>query len=45
MNDATAMAFPRLWIALIENNQQEDGTIKIPEILRPYMKGKRYIGK
>ncbi|MCE9644066.1 serine--tRNA ligase [Candidatus Parcubacteria bacterium] len=32
----TAAATPRLLISLIENNQQEDGSIKIPEALRPY---------
>ncbi len=38
----TAIATPRILIALIENNQQADGTIKIPEVLVPYM-GKEYI--
>jgi len=32
----TAAATPRLLISLIENNQQEDGSIVIPEVLRPY---------
>jgi len=40
----TAIATPRVLIAIIENNQQADGTIKIPEALVPYM-GKEYIGK
>jgi seryl-tRNA synthetase len=40
----TAIATPRVLIALIENNQQADGTIKIPEVLVPYM-GKQFIGK
>lgn len=40
----TAIATPRVLIALIENNQQADGTIKVPEVLVPYM-GKEYIGK
>ncbi|PJA47859.1 MAG: serine--tRNA ligase [candidate division SR1 bacterium CG_4_9_14_3_um_filter_40_9] len=39
----TAIATPRILIAIIENNQQKDGTIKIPEVLVPYM-GKKYIG-
>ena len=38
----TAIATPRVLIALIENNQQEDGSIKVPEVLVPYM-GKEYI--
>jgi seryl-tRNA synthetase len=45
MNDATALAVGRMLVALIENYQQEDGTIKIPEVLRKYMGGKEYIGK
>jgi len=40
----TAIATPRVLIALIENNQQADGSIKIPEVLVPYM-GKEFIGK
>ena len=40
----TAIATPRILIALIENNQQADGTIKVPEVLVPYM-GKNFIGK
>ena len=38
----TAAATPRLLISLIENNQQEDGSIRIPEALRPYF-GKEVI--
>lgn len=44
MNDATAFAMGRIMVAIIENNQQADGTIKIPEVLVPYM-GKKYIWK
>ncbi|PIP73558.1 MAG: serine--tRNA ligase [Candidatus Lloydbacteria bacterium CG22_combo_CG10-13_8_21_14_all_47_15] len=33
----TALATPRLLIPLIENNQREDGTISVPEVLRPYV--------
>lgn len=36
MNDATLFAFSRLPIAIVENYQQEDGTIVIPEVLRKY---------
>ncbi len=43
MNDATAFAIGRTLIAIIENYQQKDGTIKIPEILVPYMGGKTSI--
>ncbi|MCF7835388.1 serine--tRNA ligase [Candidatus Gracilibacteria bacterium] len=40
----TAIATPRILISIIENNQEKDGTIKIPEVLVPYM-NKEYIGK
>ncbi len=33
----TALATPRVLISIIENNQQEDGSIKIPEALQKYM--------
>ncbi len=39
----TAFATPRLLISLIENHQQEDGSIRIPEVLQPYMMGKTFI--
>ena len=39
----TVVATPRGLIALIENNYQEDGSIKIPQALRPYMGGKEKI--
>ena len=39
----TVVATPRGLIALIENNYNEDGSITIPEVLRPYMGGKEII--
>lgn len=41
----TAIATPRIIIAILENYQQADGSIKIPEGLRKYMGGKEFIGK
>ena len=41
----TVAAPPRMLIALIENNLNEDLSIRIPEVLRPYMGGKEVIGK
>ena len=35
--NASGTALPRLVIAILENFQQEDGTIQIPELLKPYM--------
>lgn len=37
--NGSGLALPRVMIALIENNQQADGSIVIPELLRPYMSG------
>lgn len=39
----TALAMPRILVSIIENNQQADGTILVPEILQPYV-GKAVIG-
>ena len=39
----TVVAPPRMLIAFLENNLCEDGSIKIPEALRPYMGGKKEI--
>ena len=39
----TVVAPPRMLIAFLENNLQEDGSIRIPEALRPYMGGKSVI--
>jgi seryl-tRNA synthetase len=43
--NCTAIPTPRILVSLVENFQQADGTIRIPEILRPYMNDKQYIGK
>ncbi|MDD7769946.1 serine--tRNA ligase [Suipraeoptans intestinalis] len=39
----TVAAPPRMLIAFLENNLQEDGSVKIPEVLRPYMGGKEVL--
>ncbi|NLK94264.1 MAG: serine--tRNA ligase [Clostridiales bacterium] len=39
----TVVAPPRMLIAFLENNLNEDGTVRIPEALRPYMGGKELI--
>ncbi len=41
----TVLASTRALIALIENNYQKDGSIKIPKVLQPYMGGKETINK
>ncbi len=45
MNDATALALGRTMVAIMENYQQEDGSIIVPTVLRPYMGGKTSITK
>ncbi|MFA6338705.1 MAG: serine--tRNA ligase [Candidatus Paceibacterota bacterium] len=41
----TAIATPRVLISIIENNQQADGSIKIPEVLQKWMGGRKVISK
>lgn len=43
MNDATVIALGRTLIGIVENYQQADGSIKIPEVLRKYMGGREFI--
>lgn len=37
--NGSGLAVGRTWLAVVENYQQEDGSILIPEVLRPYMNG------
>jgi hypothetical protein len=37
--NGSGLAVGRTWLAILENYQQADGTVLIPEILRPYMGG------
>ncbi|WP_286356871.1 serine--tRNA ligase [Ileibacterium valens] len=39
----TCVAPPRMLIAFLENNLQEDGSVLIPEVLQPYMGGKKVL--
>ena len=41
--NSTAIPTPRILVSLVENFQQEDGSVKIPEALRPYMGGQEFI--
>lgn len=43
--NGSGLALPRTIIAIMENYQREDGTIEIPEVLRPYFGGRDSIGK
>src|SRR5260370_20430078 len=42
--NGSGLAVGRTWIAIIENYQQNDGTVVIPEALRPYLDGQSLIG-
>jgi seryl-tRNA synthetase len=37
--NATACAIPRMIVTILENFQQEDGSVIVPEALRPYLGG------
>jgi seryl-tRNA synthetase len=37
--NGSALALPRMFIAVVENYQQADGSVVVPEVLRPYMGG------
>lgn len=41
----TAIATPRILVPFLENHQQADGSVRIPEKLRPYLTGREFIGK
>lgn len=41
--NGSGLALPRIIIAILENNQQADGSVVVPEVLRPYMGGQEVI--
>ncbi len=41
--NASALAVPRVWAAIIENFRQADGSVAIPQVLQPYMRGAKVI--
>ena len=43
--NGSGLAVGRTWIAIIENYQRPDGSVEIPEVLRPYMNGAELIKK
>ncbi|MBW3669163.1 MAG: serine--tRNA ligase [Actinobacteria bacterium] len=43
--NGSALAVPRVWAALVETHRQPDGSVRIPEVLRPYMRGAETIGR
>jgi seryl-tRNA synthetase len=42
--NGSGLAVGRTLVAVLENGQREDGSVEIPQVLRPYMRGKETIG-
>ena len=42
--NGTALALPRAIIALVETHQQADGSVRVPEALRPYVGSDTILG-
>ena len=42
--NGSALAVPRVWAAVVETHRQPDGTIALPEVLLPYLRGASVIG-
>ena len=43
--NGSALAVPRVWAALVETYRQPDGTVALPEVLWPYLRGTTVIGR
>lgn len=43
--NGSGLALPRTMVAVLENYQNKDGTVTVPEVLRPYMKGQEVIDR
>jgi seryl-tRNA synthetase len=41
--NGSALAVPRVWAAICENHRQPDGSVRIPDVLRPNMRGATHI--
>jgi seryl-tRNA synthetase len=37
--NGSALAVPRVWAAILENFREADGSVTVPGVLRPYMRG------
>jgi seryl-tRNA synthetase len=42
--NGSALAVPRVWAALVETHRQPDGTVRVPDVLLPYLRGATVIG-
>ena len=43
--NGSGLAVGRTWLAVLENYQQADGSVRVPEVLKPYMGGLEVIEK
>ncbi len=43
--NGSGLAIGRTWVAVIENYQQADGSVIVPEALRPYMNAERIVAE
>ena len=41
--NGSALATPRVWAALVETYRQPDGSVRVPDALKPYMRGAEMI--
>ena len=42
--NGSALAVPRVWAAIVETHRQPDGSVAVPEVLLPYLRGATAIG-
>ncbi len=42
--NGSALAVPRVWAAVVETYRRPDGSVEVPEVLRPYLRGATVIG-
>ncbi len=42
--NGSALAVPRVWAAIVEVYRRPDGTVAVPELLQPYLRGRTAIG-
>ncbi|HEX2701005.1 MAG TPA: serine--tRNA ligase [Acidimicrobiales bacterium] len=41
--NGSALAVPRVWAALVECNRQPDGSVRLPDVLAPYLRGQQVV--
>jgi len=41
--NGSALAVPRVWAALVESNRRPDGSVRLPDVLAPYLRGQQVI--